>query len=1701
MLEEVIIPIKQKKEKKNVQASADILELDNEKDEPETSQDNLLAKEEAAERMESKEININKLAYEYSLNSQGKKNLAELVNVINSNEEIHSNSLAYYYNELPVKVMQSPEIQLILKRKLTESLLNNENIGGLSPYIRDFGIKTSFFADKKFDSYRKHIWQEKLRKGQKIDFKLGKETNEFHIIGEDYEEDPDHPLEGNYKKVRLLFSADELKNLGLDGALSAAQGGWLSTGKSEERIANFNEYKKEFNLQKVDIEKALIKKIKENIFKIEIPDELIDEYPETKKFLSSPEARELAKAVALEHIALGDDADACLEKFKINKKEFSQEEIIKRVTQNIENNKIKYRFHLEDFRKYIDETHLPELGQAALKLKDSLKTDFLDSYFSKAGWTFDKSEGRKDGLAAFKKLNLPPEFLISFVQDGIINKVKSDNYNIEKDAQNKESYEFFGVGEQEKQAALSIGYFQYALSRAPHYLNEPDEYTKKQIGLNSFTFTPKFRQNIKEEYLSAIKSGNTITLNPLNEFLDKENENIKWAATDRPKLKEAAAEGIINVCNEGRDKIKSFGDKYYPDRYKFFLFNPEYKAKVEEKLTNSIRTTVKGEYTAINRQNLLEAISYFNLEEKDILNQAEKTTRFLNTYNGQRMIELLPGFNVDEHNTRWISEQEPQTVLSLAISEENYELLSELAKHENTKELVEKELVNTENRIANTSLFTEQTKETIDQKKTDLWIIKSSFSRSAIGRGIEKDNDKQIIFSQEGANIALILKHLSALSPERRSNSAIIKLAARKNENIFALIKEVMQAAEIGVLSVSLEKKLENDFGLQVDNFNKDNIINTEKILIEIEKSIEENFDANLIVHEPLKFDTATGAATLNALADTEVAVLNGDKELNNEELFSKIYRKYLSIKEERNSRFTNVLRGSTNQKMADKDQNFFNEKDWGAALIKYIESVEGENGNQGNQKEQITDLFSGPYRDICLNGLSADWNKFLNDKTRQDIPLRLRLISDTIDKYGGAGNLSRIETFSSLIMAVKNASESEKTTDKTKAEIKNTLRNAESRFEKEKWTQDDKSEFYGLAQDIIEASPSLFSSLAPVFANMSGKEIKQFIKEVFPLYQAELITMQKTDEKGEISYDVRDLVPIRKAIKSLMTDLSALPEKKEEIIAGEKESLITNIRLKFKERFGIVNVPAELNNENFRSVHNLIRYTGNINDRDASKESLISLYLGLQLNGDWEKFRRGEKIEISDYLTPEKASVIREHLAGKEKNSLVPEMVNIKPEELAPFQEKLQAEVTNSMIGNLETIDSKLGNAKRGIEHLLDPDLYDDQRDKKLIPIIIREDKLVGAVLAKTFQSLKNGDIKLSDQEKQLQTSLASALGIANWTEGAVKEAQDRVQSLSLISKVLNRMKDAQVDENIAELNNRIEPSEEIIKIFNKLDLGFKPSSGAIAISQDLETLASLIVKEGGKLSAEEKESAKKYLDSISEKKAELEGIMRTVKEYFEKIQGAAKPNNIKLKDRLQEIKEIIYSSGGEKMIVSEMTKDINLIVENMRQCLGCLRKEINNDTNLAFGDYNKFFMMSREEKIKGSVADEIVFFVPTKKENGEANMSFVMDRIYGSQKPDILISHILTVYKKYEPMKEEFKTANISIAISSEAMKSVGIKPEDLQKILKEKIPELYSVNFLENMKADIPASSLSANYVEFGEGAARQSGERKFNALVIE
>jgi hypothetical protein len=179
-------------------------------------------------------------------------------------------------------------------------------------------------------------------------------------------------------------------------------------------------------------------------------------------------------------------------------------------------------------------------------------------------------------------------------------------------------------------------------------------------------------------------------------------------------------------------------------------------------------------------------------------------------------------------------------------------------------------------------------------------------------------------------------------------------------------------------------------------------------------------------------------------------------------------------------------------------------------------------------------------------------------------------------------------------------------------------------------------------------------------------------------------------------------------------------------------------------------------------------------------------------------------------------------------------------------------------------------------------------------------------------------------------------------------------------------------------------------------------------------------------------------------------------------------------------------------------MTGDLNSMIENMRECLACTRQGCNNDTDLTFGDANKFYLMNQAaESHKGNLSDEVIFVAPTIRQNGEAEISFVLDKLYGSRTPDMLISHLASVCKKYSALKAQFPQSKISIFVSGTALSSSGCSPEKLAAAIKEMHSNLKSGE--EQVTVNVPESAFADHYIEFG-GGGRTAGKREVQGVAI-
>lgn len=812
---------------------------------------------------------------------------------------------------------------------------------------------------------------------------------------------------------------------------------------------------------------------------------------------------------------------------------------------------------------------------------------------------------------------------------------------------------------------------------------------------------------------------------------------------------------------------------------------------------------------------------------------------------------------------------------------------------------------------------------------------------------------------------------------------------------------------------------------------------------------------------------------------------------------FEKLFAEISSYDEQDRKKFFDLINTTTYRTDSENDLG------WAKNTILYVNEVEeyGVLHRDQNKKDKMIDLFSGDYKNTALREMAGEWKDFLNSDANL-LPPQIRLVSKIIDEAGGAGNMKHIESLGNLISQVQSTLDNKKTTDSTIQEMKSMLSILENRFSKEKWSQDEISEFYNLSKDILEAAPSLYTTLGPIFENISSpKDMKKFMSDIFPFYQTQLVIQQNISDENT-TYDPRGLVEMRSSIKEFANKLEQ-DKNETDVFESEKLRLLEIAKDGFKNRFGLLKVPENFTKENLRSIQNTIRYMGNISRRTPERESLISLYLGLELDNKWGDFRGGKEINFGEYISEKQLQTISPLLEEKQKSyKLLSEVSGIGMDKMFKFQDLLQEDVSNNLIGDIQTIDVKLGNIKRNIDELVDPDIYQTQKEKNVLNIFSTEGKNVNAVLSKLYGISTGKNIQLSKEDNGIKSKIESIFSVNEWTPNRVKEIQDEIQPIGLVISMVNKMQEEKVEENIAELQTRLIPNGQIIEIFNKLGEEFHQESGALALSKDLSYLENIIVKDENKITAEEKVVVKDYINSVREKMKDMENVFDHVKQYFEKIKKSSHvENNSVLKSRISEIEKVIYSQDTSSVITSQMTKDLNLIIENMRQCLGCMRKEANNDTNLSFGDYNKFFMMNKSEKEKGSISDEIVFFVPITMPDGSKEMSFVMDQVYGSKSSDVLLGNISAVYKKYQVLKKEFPNARLSVSVTSSAMKSVGLDGDILEKRLRDIINKKVEVVKFEELNAFIPKSALSDNYVEFGKSfSARQSGERQYSGLVL-
>ena len=737
-----------------------------------------------------------------------------------------------------------------------------------------------------------------------------------------------------------------------------------------------------------------------------------------------------------------------------------------------------------------------------------------------------------------------------------------------------------------------------------------------------------------------------------------------------------------------------------------------------------------------------------------------------------------------------------------------------------------------------------------------------------------------------------------------------------------------------------------------------------------------------------------------------------------------------------------------------------------------------------------------------CMEWLRSAWVDTLANNDLRTMPLWIESFGKTSQGIG-LGHLRQIEALIDVTDAGYRASVQPSTAERTVHEIASTLGNCERITAR--WSDDDRTRYYDNAASMLRIAPSLFAEFGQVTEGMSSKEFGRFAEEVFPLLQAELVILKKGDDATQ-QYAPRDLVRVRQQISAFRpgAGLSEQHGGTASAYQANRDRLVESVREGFQARFGIVRIPEAMDATAIRTIQNMVRYAGNINDSDAHKEALIGWYLGLALNGKWDAFRRGEEVDPAEILDEDHQHEIRGFLAERTRlDVLTPERLNISPDDMPEFALLLEDETMRPHIGNVETVDRKLEHLLRQFDTFDDPDTFPDPEEQAAVALYRAHGEKVGKVLGLTFREAKTGvAVDMTPDDRAIQERIAGMFGVTTWTPEAVKSIQDRTNAARLVARTQRSVADRGVPEAIEELHHRLQPTPDVIATFRRLGEHFTSESGAMALASDLSYLESIVVKYSDRLTEGEKTGLETYLVGVREQLVRLEGVFEDLRQYLTQLRGAVdNGGHDVLARRVSEIEASMTGSAQERHLISRMTSDPNLIIENMRQCLGCLSAECNNDTNLSFGDRNKFYLMSQTESAVGSIADEIVYLEPTTHPDGRKDVSFVLDRVYGAKSSDVLLSHALTVLKKYQTLKERFPDATLSVTVTSSAMASVGLSPDILQKHLEEHLGGSAGFEFETDASVDVAASAASDHYIEFGgDGGARKAGPRSVNGLVI-
>jgi len=205
-----------------------------------------------------------------------------------------------------------------------------------------------------------------------------------------------------------------------------------------------------------------------------------------------------------------------------------------------------------------------------------------------------------------------------------------------------------------------------------------------------------------------------------------------------------------------------------------------------------------------------------------------------------------------------------------------------------------------------------------------------------------------------------------------------------------------------------------------------------------------------------------------------------------------------------------------------------------------------------------VNSLFSdNKTKSFCLDRLRAGWLNYLKGAKADELPFDLMMFSEQIARYNGnAGPLRYVKSLAEFSQALRKNIFQPTTLPETQQQILLGLSRIESKFASEKWLDEQIYQFYDASKDIVSSAPSLFSDFLNLFNQLSSKEISEFMTQIYPLYQAQTVFLEKSQGEGSLMR-AKALVKVRQSLRDFEKRLLAVSgdpslKQRKDVIAAE---------------------------------------------------------------------------------------------------------------------------------------------------------------------------------------------------------------------------------------------------------------------------------------------------------------------------------------------------------------------------------------------------------------------------------------------------------------------------------------------------------------------------------------------------------------------